>query len=152
EHLVLSPAGVPVEGSIEGTSLMGGGVSEHFTWKDGKASWTSQADHGDVQAAAPRLYVGNDASPGALGMYARVLSAAPGRALDVLPAGRMTLEKLRSATVAGQSYDAYLLSGVDLTPEILLLDKQKKLFATLSDSLVVREGFEKEADSLRALG
>jgi hypothetical protein len=151
EHLVLAPSGVPVEWSIEGTSLMGGTVNEHFAWSNGVAKWTSQADHGETPAASPRLYVGNDASPWTLGLYARVLSAAPGRALDVLPVGRMQLEKLRAVTVAGNNLDAYLLSGVDLTPEVLLLDKQRRLFASLTDSLVVRAGFEKEYESLRDL-
>jgi hypothetical protein len=156
EHLVLAPSGVPVEWSIDGTSLMGGPVSEHFSYKQGVATWTSQADHGEAQAASPRLYVGNDASPWALGLYARALAAAPGQSLDVLPAGRMHLEKLREVTVPGGGsaplhLDAYLLSGVDLTPEILLLDKQRRLFASLTDSLVIREGFEKQYDSLRSL-
>ena len=35
EHLVLGSNGIPVEWSIEGTSLMGGPVSEHASWKNG---------------------------------------------------------------------------------------------------------------------
>lgn len=156
EHLVLGSNGIPVEWSIEGTSLMGGPVSEHASWKNGVESWVSQADKGEAPAPAPRLYIGNDASPWALGLYARLLTNAPGGVLDVLPAGRLRLEKLRPVSVGEGAQktqvEAYLLSGVDLTPEILLLDGQGRLFAHLSGEIVVREGYEKQYASLKLLG
>ncbi len=156
EHLLLDAAGIPVEWSIEGTSLMGGAVSEHVNWKDGVESWVSQADKGEVSSPSPRLYVGNDASPWALGLYTHALWRTPGGALDVLPAGRLRLEKLRPVQVGVGSQsvqlESYLLSGVDLTPEILLLDKQGRLFAHLSDSILVREGYEKQFETLKVLG
>src|SRR5580700_10960037 len=61
EHLVLDKKGVPVEWTIEGSSLMGGAVHEHEAWKDGVQSWASQADQGDVRTAEPQIYVGVDA-------------------------------------------------------------------------------------------
>jgi len=156
EHLALNAAGIPVEWSIEGTSLMGGAVSEHLDWKNGVESWVSQADKGAAHTPSPRLYIGNDASPWALGLYARVLSKTPGHELDVLPSGRLRLEKLRAVTVGEGpqkvQLDSYLLSGVDLTPEILLMDKQGRLFAHLTNSLLVREGYEKQYPSLKVLG
>ena len=156
EHLLLDAAGIPVEWSIEGTSLMGGAVSEHVSWKDGVESWVSQADKGEIKSPSPRLYVGNDASPWALGLYAHALGRAPGGALDVLPAGRLRLEKLRPVQVGEGSrsvqLESYLLSGVDLTPQILLLDRQGRLFAHLSDSILVREGYEKQFETLKVLG
>ena len=156
EHLVLNPAGIPVEWSIEGTSLMGGAVSEHLNWKDGVESWVSQADTGEVRTPSPRLYIGNDASPWAFGLYAHVLSNMPGGALDVLPSGRLRLEKLRAVSVQKGSQtiplESYLLSGVDLTPAIILLDRQGRLFADLSGSILVREGYEKQYETLEVLG
>ena len=152
EHLVLSDAGIPVEWSIEGSSLMGGEVNEHLTWKNGVESWVSQADTGYIHTAAPRLYVGNDASPWVLGIYARVLARAPGQALDVLPAGRLRLEKLRTLSIGGVQLEAQLLSGIDLTPEILLFDSQGRLFAHLSGTIMVREGYEKHFQELELLG
>jgi hypothetical protein len=156
EHLVLSATGVPVEWSIEGNSLMGGTVSEHLSWKGGVESWVSQADKGEVNTSSPRLYIGNDASPWALGLYAHILLKAPGGALDVLPSGRLRLEKLRSVSVGEGSQEvqlgSYLLSGVDLAPEILLLDRQGRLFAHLSGSILVREGYEKQYQALKLLG
>ena len=46
----------------------------------------------------------------------------------------------------------YMLSGVSLTPQILLLDSRGQLFAELSESVVVREGYEKQFEALKTLG
>jgi hypothetical protein len=156
EHVVLSPSGVPIEWSIQGTSLMGGSVDERLTWKEGVEKWTSQADAGEVRAAAPQLYVGNDASPWALGLYAQLLLKSASRSIDVLPHGTMQLEKLRPVTLgsgaAAKSFNAYMLSGIELTPEILLMDRQGKLFAQLSGEIIVRQGFETQYEALKNLG
>jgi len=156
EHLVLSPNGMPTEWSIEGTSLMGGAVTEHASWKSGVQSWSSQADRGEVQSAAPRLYIGNDASPWTLGLYARLLLKAPEHSLEVLPAGKLKLEKLRQVSLgeggAKVTLNAWLLSGIDLTPEVILLDQQQRLFAHLSSQMAIREGYEKHYAALRTLG
>src|SRR5580692_9053585 len=84
EHVVLGPTGVPIEWSIKGTSLMGGTVDERLTWEAGLERWMSQADAGEVRTAVPQLYVGNDASPWALGLYAQLLSKTANHSLDVL--------------------------------------------------------------------
>jgi len=156
EHLVLDPSGAPVEWTIEGTSLMGGPVSERLGWKDGVESWSSQADKGELRVGKPRLYIADDASPWALGLYAQALETTPDHALDVLPSGRIRLEKLRPVSLGGNAaaltLNAYLLSGVDLTPELLLMDGQGRLFAELSDSILVREGYEQQYAALRDLG
>jgi hypothetical protein len=156
EHVVLGPSGVPIDWSIKGTSLMGGSVDEVLTWKDGVEKWTSQADAGEVRAATPQLYVGNDASPWALGLYAQLLLKSANHSIDVLPRGTMRLEKLRSASIgsgtAVKRLNAYLLSGIELVPEILLMDQQGKLFAELSGEIIVRQGFETQYEALKNLG
>lgn len=155
EHLLLDASGMPVSWTIEGTSLMGGAVHERLAWHDGMESWSSQADHGEVPAPKPRLYVADDASPWALGLYAGILRKLPGGALDVLPSGRLLARRVRriaAGAVTSQSpLDAYVLTGVDLTPQFLLLDPRGRLFAVLSSSLLVRQGFEKRYQALRDL-
>ena len=73
ETIRVGPNFIPVEWSVSGTSLMGGPVSEKYSWQSGRAAWTSQADHGDAPAPKPPLYVVNDDSPWALVVYARAL-------------------------------------------------------------------------------
>lgn len=156
EHLVLAGNGLPAQWTIDGTSLMGGGVHESLQWSNGMESWTSQADKGSVPAAAPKLYIGNDASPWAFGLYARALLRAPGHTLDVLPAGTIRLDPIRKVSIGSGKHavtlDAWFLTGIDLDPEILLLDKQGHLFADLTDGVLVRAGYEGEYSTLLALG
>jgi hypothetical protein len=89
-------------------------------------------------------------------LYARLLLKAPQQSLPVLPGGSLHLQKLRSIAVGTGAkqlqVSAYLLKGVELTPQILLLDKQNHLFAQLSDSILVRDGYENEYGTLKALG
>jgi hypothetical protein len=156
EHLVLGAAGIPISWTIEGTSLMGGPVHEEMSFKDGMQSWISQAEKGEVQTATPKLYLVNDGSPWTLGLYASLLKKAPGGALDVLPSGRLKAQKVRHIGAGPEAFpialDAYELSGVGLTPQLLLLDAQGRLFATMSEgSAVVREGFEKDFHALQKL-
>ncbi|MDB5365054.1 MAG: amidohydrolase [Rhodospirillales bacterium] len=156
EHLVLNEAGIPTEWAIDGTSSMGGGVHETMRFENGATEWSAQSDKGQVATPSPKLYVANDPSPYSSGLYASALLKAPGNTLDVLPAGNLRLEKLREVEVGdgadAVATDAYVLSGIDMTPEFLLLDRQGKFFAMLGRSVVMREGFEKSFTTLRDLG
>jgi hypothetical protein len=156
ERLVLSDSGIPVQWTIDGTSLMGGAVHESLSWTHGTEKWLSQADQGSAPAPSPILYVANDTTPWSLGLYGRVLLHAPNQTLVVLPGGSLRLEKLRDVTVgegsASITLTAYMLSGVDVLPELLLFDKSEHLFARLVETVFVREGYEKEFSRLRMLG
>ncbi|MRW93849.1 amidohydrolase family protein [Duganella sp. FT80W] len=156
EQLVLGAGGMPSSWQINGNSLMGGDVQESMAYQDGTLRWTSQADSGERKLAAPGLYIGNDTSPWALGMYAQALLKAPGLKLDVLPAGTLSLAKLRAVPLKHNGralkLTAYVISGVTLVPKFLLLDDQQQLFAVLDDSLLVRGGFENHYQELKALG
>lgn len=155
EHIVFGAAGMPVLWTIEGTSLMGGVVSERMSWQDGVQRWSSQADNGEVQTAAPMLYIANDSSPWLLGLYAALLRKAPGGALEVLPSGTLRARRVRHLSAQGRfstSLDAYVLSGIGLTPQFLLLDSHARLYAVMSEgSVVVRQGFEHEYKALQDL-
>jgi Amidohydrolase family len=141
---------IPVEWTVSGTSLMGGPVSEKYSWQSGRATWTSQADHGDVPAANPPLYVVNDDSPWALFVYARALLKTSGHALDVLPSGTMRLAEVRALTV-GTGKDAvpvtiYRIDGTKLESDYVMLDRSQRLFASFGGgALTVRQGREKDA-------
>ncbi|MWC45662.1 amidohydrolase family protein [Sphingomonas carotinifaciens] len=152
EDIVLGPDGIPVSWNIVGTSLMGGPVVERFAWANGTATWTSQADQGSLSAAKPPLYVVNDTSPWANGIYARAALAAGGRSLDVLPGGKLKLARIRSTTIAGVSVTVYRLDGVDLRPSYVMLDKTGRLFAAFGDaSVTIRAGLETRAADLMKL-
>jgi hypothetical protein len=141
---------IPVDWTVSGTSLMGGPVSEKYSWQSGRATWTSQADHGDIAAADSPLYVVNDDSPWALFVYARALLKTSGHALDVLPSGTMKLAEVRALTV-GTGKDAvpvtiYRIDGTKLESDYVMLDRSQRLFASFGGgALTVRQGHEKDA-------
>jgi len=157
ETIALDRNGFPVAWNIEGTSLMGGPVEESFRYADGRARWKSQADEGEVAADEPPLYVANDGSPWAAGLYARVLRGTPAGTMPVLPGGSLSLEAVRELELgegeAAVRVTVYRLGGVDLAPELVMLDADDRLFATFgATSLVVREGYEALGPSILALG
>ena len=157
EDIVLGKDGIPTSWHVHGTSLMGGLVDEQFDWLGGKAHWSSQADKGDIPAAQPKLYIVNDDSPWALGVYARAALGNKDHALDVLPSGHLSLIRLRDMTIgsgaAATPVTVYRLDGVQLEPSYLLLDGKDRLFATFdATSIAIREGYESQAGALLKLG
>lgn len=157
EEIVLGADAIPVRWRVAGSSLMGAAVDERYDWSDGKAQWSSQADKGEVRAPAPALYIVNDDSPWALGVYARAALRRADRKLDVLPAGRIALTRLRDMAVGSgpqaASVTVYRLDGVQLAPSYLMLDGEQRLFAAFdANSVAIREGYEPHAQSLLVLG
>ena len=143
ESIDLGPDGLPVHWTLDGTATFGGAVHEYFNAANGRAEWRDSMGARSAKIAGPELYIGQNASPWALGLYARALLKAPGGKLPVLPGGELQLGRLGSVTVDGQSYQAYAISGIDLSPELILLDRDNQLFAELSSTgAVVRAGHE----------
>lgn len=145
--------GLPVAWTIDGKTAFGGAVRERYSWSGGTAAWESQADSGSMPASSPRLYIPNDASPWSVGLSARALLRAPGGALDVVPTGRLRIELLEELEIGGTPVRVYSMSGLNLTPELVVLDGDGRLFAlpAAGSSVVLREGRESEARELAAI-
>lgn len=152
EEIVIGPGEVPVSYSIQGRSLMGGAVAETYRWENGRATWQSQADSGETAAPQPRLYVVNDDSPYALAVYARALLADPDHRIDVLPAGQLSLERVREMTIGtGERaipVTIYRIDGIDLAPDYVVLDRDNRLFAAGG---AIRRGWEGQARAISRL-
>ena len=153
EQIDFDAAGLPVRWTIEGTSLFGAPVAEHYAWSAGHAEWVSQADKGQVVAANPLLYIGDDVSPWMLGVYVKALLKAPGHALAVLPSGRLKLAEAKKVTLAHGKTSVpltiYELSGIDLTPEYVLVDAKGQLFGTAAG--LIRAGYEDLVPQIKTL-
>jgi len=151
ETLILDESGYPIDWRITGSSLFGAEVDESYLWADGTATWRSQADSGSADSLEPPMYIGGDDSPWSLGMYARALLASPDLAMDVVPSGRMQLEEVETLEVGEQGLPVtlYLLSGIQLDPQLFALDQSGKLFARFGGrGGLIRAGYE---DSLPVL-
>jgi hypothetical protein len=152
EKIELDSKQLPTSWSIDGTTAFGGRVAERFTRTATEATWESQADRGSAATGERSLYIANDASPFSYELYARALLRAPGNSLDVLPSGRLHLDKLRELTFGKTRVTAYMLTGVNLTPDVVLLDRSGRLFARAdAPEVLVRAGYEQHADELIAL-
>ncbi|HEX7822324.1 MAG TPA: amidohydrolase family protein [Sphingobium sp.] len=158
EVILTDAKGVPVSWTIAGTSLMGGVVNESYTWKDGRAEWTSQADNGAVEAATPPLYAVNDDSPWAAGIYTRAALARPDGRIGVLPGGSLSVTAVRKVAVGkgrmATPVTVYRLTGIQLNPGYVMLDRKRRLFATFGGSeggIAIREGFESEVPAIAKL-
>ncbi|MCK7595387.1 amidohydrolase family protein [Pseudomarimonas salicorniae] len=156
ESIVLDEQGRPVRWSIMGNTTFGSPVNEDFAAGEGRVRWRDATGSQDQPIGERRLYVAQSASPYALGLYARALLEAPGMALDVLPNGRLALERGETLQLNGEpgplAATVYSLSGLDLAPSYFLLDADQRLVASISPrSVVVREGYEAEEERLREL-
>ncbi|WP_235525129.1 MULTISPECIES: amidohydrolase family protein [unclassified Sphingomonas] len=152
EAIELDRDGLPRRWTLDGTGTFGGAVHERFARDAAVARWTDAGGPRDSKLDGKALYLGQAASPWALGLYARALLKAPGGTLPALPGGQVRIERLGVQTIGGTAYHAYAIGGIDLTPELILLDGDEALFAVLgSGGATVREGHERYVPALAAL-
>ncbi len=156
ETIKLDAKGFPTDWKITGATTFGSKVDEHFKQLGDKASWTDSVGSGKRDSAEHRLYIGQSASPWALGVYARALLGDIDHSMPTLPAGDIHLEEGDALSVKGttgtETVRSYTLSGLDLNPSYVLLDDKQAMFAFITPSFViVREGFEAEEKRLRGI-
>jgi imidazolonepropionase-like amidohydrolase len=156
ETIQLGGDGLPLRWDIKGTTTFGSKVEEHFSRSGDKAGWTDSTGTGSAAAKSGALYVAQNGSPYSSQIYAQALLKAPDLVLTALPAGKLRLEKGETLTVNGKDgalqVTRYTLSGINTTPDTLLLDEKGVLFADVdADGIVVRTGYEGEQERLRKL-
>ena len=156
ETIKSNAEGLPVEWSIKGTTTFGSKVEEHFSQSGGHAEWIDSTGKGSANVTAPALYVSQSGSPWSGEIIAHTLLKAPGMTMAALPGGTLHLEKGEILTVQGAGgpvqVTRYDLTGIDMTPETMLLDPNGHLFADVSPSFVViRKGYEGEDQRLKKL-
>ncbi|WP_313913516.1 amidohydrolase family protein [Tahibacter sp.] len=156
ETIVFGADGLPVDWKISGTTTFGSKVDERFARSGARATWKDSTGPGKASAREPAVYVAQSGSPWSAQIYARALLKRPDLSMPALPAGTLKLQKGPTLTVQGKDgareVTRYELSGIDTTPDTLLLEADGSLFATVSPTaIVVREGYEGEEVRLRTL-
>lgn len=155
ERITLGPDALPTKWEVSGRASFGGRVNEHFSMKRGTASWIDSTGRTSRTIQEPSLYIGQSASPWALGIYARALLNDSDQKMPGLPGGILRLEKGETIGVTGDGghleVTAYALFGIALNPSYFLLDKEGRFFASMGRSVIVRKGYEGEDSRLRAL-
>jgi len=156
EAIEVDAAGLPIRWSIDGTTTFGNPVSERYSTDGQLAAWTDSTGSATAAIEGPTLYVAQGASPWALGLYARAALRMPGQRITTLPSGTLAVERGPDVVVAGApgpvTVTRHTLTGIDMTPSTVLLDRDGGLFAFVTPSfIVVREGHESEEERLRGL-
>ena len=154
ESIALDAAGLPTEWTVKGTTTFGSKIAEHFLRKGSRGEWQDSTGKGHSTINAPSIYLAQSSSPWANGMYARALLKTSGMQLPALPGGVLRLEKGETLNVQGGGgplqVTRYDLIGIDLDPEMILLDSANNLFADVdASSILVRAGYEGEEKRLR---
>ncbi|MFE2441937.1 amidohydrolase family protein [Streptomyces sp. NPDC021218] len=155
ETLHFDEKALPVEWTVEGTSLMGGAVHERLTRDGDTQTWASQAEDG-THTGEHKLYLPADSSPYATWVAARAALTAGGT-VATLPSGQVRVQRLRRTELDGAEgstpVDVYVVQGTRLIPDYVLADAQQRLIACLSigSDLLVRAGFQDQHRALAAI-
>ena len=156
EELRLGPDGLPQSWTISGATTFGSKVNERFEQTGDKATWTDSVGSGSATVDEPSLYIGQGASPWALGVYARALLADDDKTLATLPGGSISIARGEALGVSGEGgpiqVRAHTISGIDLNPSYVLLDQDDELFAYITPAfIIIREGYAGEEERLRGV-
>jgi hypothetical protein len=156
EVIRTGPGGLPMEWSIKGTTTFGSKVEEHFSQTGSQAEWMDSNGKASATISKPALYVDQSGSPWSEQIHARALLHAPGMNMAVLPGGTLHLEKGETLTLQGGEgrvqVTRYDLTGINLSPSVVLLDPKGELFADVDPAFIlIRKGYEGEDSRLRKL-
>ena len=155
EAIRLDANGLPTAWQIDGATTFGSKVTERFARKGATATWTDAAGSGKARAGKA-VYVASNGSPWSTGLYLRAIMKAGGTSIPALPGGTLTLTKGEVLSLTGKGgslpVTRYDLGGITTTPDTVLLDAGEQLVASVSPNFViVREGYEAEAERLKTL-
>jgi Amidohydrolase family len=152
EHVELGPDGLPRRWEIQGTSWFGAPVKETFLVQNGRATWTSLDDKGEADAKSA-LYLANNGTPWAKGLYLKTLLAAKGFQRNVLPGGAIRAEELRSVQVGSPKDEvvAYAIWGLDVAPQFVLTRKDHLVAWLVPGTVLVEEKHQGDFAELSTL-
>ena len=156
EKIVAGKDGIPVEIEITGVDYLKAPVEEHFSLKQGTASWKNRSEEGQKKISGKAFYTAISGSSEETALLAQALLAAPQHKLALLPAGEASIEKRGELKISanGQSRTVtqYAIAGLGFSPFPFWLNADGKLFASVSTwSTIIQEGWEgAAADLLKA--
>lgn len=153
EHLVLDKNGLPIEIHNTGNDYLKAPVEEHFSVKNGVASWKNRAEQGEAKFSGKAFYISISGAPEEGAVLAKAILGHGGR-LPLLPAGEASIERRSELKVTAndqsRTVDQYAVSGLDFVPDPIWLDEKGQMFASLSGwFVVVREGWESSVEALQ---
>jgi imidazolonepropionase-like amidohydrolase len=144
---------VPIEYEGHGNDYMKAPIEEHFSLKNGTATWKNRSEHGERALTGEAFYLPADPPPEFAGVLARALLKAPNHKLPLLPAGEAMLEE--SGKVNGGAGKPgliqYRITGINFQPQSIWLDDSGETAGQISDWLsFVAERYQDVVPEIRA--
>ena len=127
-------------------------VTETFSAKDGQAKWENTSTKGNAAFDGNAFYSSIDGSLGKTELLVRKLLSTNERSIPLIPGGEAQITSVRNVTFADSvPLDLVEITGFSFTPTYVWMDKQNRLFASVSPWFShVRKGFhEIRKDLLR---
>lgn len=117
---------------ITGSSSFGRPVEERYRWSEGAASWSAATGQGQANAPSALPYVPEQPSPLSRELIIRQVVGPTDAHIAVLPHGGVRAERLGELDSDGlaPSLSLYLLSGLSLDPEFVVVDGNGRLVAS----------------------
>lgn len=134
EQVSVDASWVPLNWTIQGTSLMGGSVIESLQTNAGRAMWTSQADDGDVPWDGNAAYVPCDGTGWSWMLLAQATLHNGGQ-LPLLPSGQATTSIVD--TLQEDGVRVIELSGVTLNPKYILQHTDGALDGLMDEQMLL---------------
>lgn len=153
EKIVTTKDDIPLEIENSGVDYLKSPVAEHFSLKQGNASWKNRSEEGQKHISGNAFYVSVSGASQESGILARALLAAPSHKLPLLPEGEASIEKRSEVKVTanGQTRTLvqYAITGLGFSPFPLWLEQDGKFFGSVSAWFsVVPEGWESAIGTL----
>lgn len=160
EDITVGPSGQMESFSATGKSTYGAPIAETFSRKDGRATWKSKADAGEMANVSSAVYIPVESSLEASSIVVRALLSAPGNKLAALPSGQLSISRVLDAAVVNANAKAkgevtlYQVAGVSLEPNYVWMWKTAKpatarMFGVVSPGFsAIETGWESNADAL----
>jgi hypothetical protein len=123
EELKIGEDGLLVSLRVSGHSYMGAPADETFVVEEGVASWKSTLEKGQAKEGA--FYWASEGTLEQMAALVRTSLASDSGQVDLLPAGRVAVSKVAEH----ENAVLYALSGLDLSPQYIWLDRQGELYA-----------------------
>ncbi|MFC1740687.1 hypothetical protein ACFL0N_04335, partial [Pseudomonadota bacterium] len=123
EEIRTGEDGMPVSLRVSGHSYMGAPADEAFSVTGGVASWRSTLEQGEAKEGP--FYWASEGTLEQLALLARVLLGSETGQVDLLPAGNAGIQKVAEH----ENAVLYAISGLDLTPRYIWLDRDGELYA-----------------------
>ncbi|MES3034833.1 MAG: amidohydrolase family protein [Gemmatimonadota bacterium] len=155
QTLKVDKAGIPVGLQLVGTDYLKKAVRESISPGPGPlVTWRNDNAAGRVQPGAG-FYLPLETIPSDVAVLAKALLLTKTKSVTLLPEGaaRLAPGATRTVTADGLSrrVTSYEISGLGLTPEVIWLDGDGRLFASGNSwQMVIRRGFESAASELVA--